>query len=214
MPWKHVLRLHDAWEHAVQPRHAVELLVLLAPERENAGEHHIQQHSRRPDIADLALVPVVYEHLRRNVLRCPTQRFTKGLPQLVFRVPEVAELQLHLIRVWVPGQQRILQLDVTIGNAKMVEEVHCHQQLLEQAPCMCLRQALGALWGLSRGRSRAIAAVACIPGVYQVCHVATTDVLHHDAQVLVRQEELMELDNVLVALQQSVIQNLALCGTV
>lgn len=41
----------------------VQLLVLLAPEGEHAREQHVQQHARGPDVADLAMVPVVDQHL-------------------------------------------------------------------------------------------------------------------------------------------------------
>ena len=35
----------------------VHLLVLLAPEGEDAGEHNVQQHAAAPDVTDLALIP-------------------------------------------------------------------------------------------------------------------------------------------------------------
>lgn len=57
----------------------VQLLVLLSPEGEDAGEQHIQQHAGGPDVGDLALVPVVYQHLGGDVLWCPAQRLAQAL---------------------------------------------------------------------------------------------------------------------------------------
>ena len=136
-------------------------------------------------------------------------------------------------------QERVLELDVPVGDPQLVAELHRDHQLLEKGPGDRLREAprdrLGPRRRSGSGSSAAGsgAAVVVVVAAAPVCrrrrrshgnalpvpqhvleHVPAARVLHHDREVPRRQEHLLEADDVRVARAEPVVDDLAQRGLV
>ena len=169
----------------VAPRVLAAALERVAPDH-----HHVQQHAAAPDVGRLAVVGVLRalaeDHLRRQIGTRSDQGRRNGVLDDVLGVSEVADLDQGPRLV---VQQRVLELDVAVGDAHPVAVVEPDDQLLEEPPGQLL------------GDASVLADV--------VHEVASGCVLHDDGEVALRQEDALELDDVVVQ-QVLVVQNLAL----
>ena len=152
--------------------------------------HHVQQHAAAPDVGHLAVVGVLRalaeDHLRCQIRTRSDNRRRDGVVDGMLRVAEVTDLDQG------PGtvvEESVLELDVAIGDVHTVAVVESDDQLLEEPS----GQRLGDASVLT-----------------DVAHeVAAGCVLHDDGEVVLRQEDALELDDVVVQ-EVLVVENLAL----
>mmetsp|Transcript_33091 Transcript_33091/g.85825 ORF Transcript_33091/g.85825 Transcript_33091/m.85825 type:complete len:262 (-) Transcript_33091:156-941(-) len=161
-------------------------LVLRPLEGVLPRQHRVQHHPARPDVRPLAVVVAVRDDLGRHVQVGADLGLGHGVVLVALGVAEVADLEQRLDVV---GQQRVLELDVSVDHPLVVHVVHSADELLEEPARLILRET--------------------VAGDHKVEQVAACGILHRDADVLFRENHLLELDDVRVV-QVAVVVDLAL----
>mmetsp|Transcript_33090 Transcript_33090/g.85821 ORF Transcript_33090/g.85821 Transcript_33090/m.85821 type:complete len:262 (-) Transcript_33090:156-941(-) len=161
-------------------------LVLRPLEGVLPRQHRVQHHPARPDVRPLAVVVAVRDDLGRHVQVGADLGLGDRVVLVALGVAEVADLEQRLDVV---GQQRVLELDVSVDHPLVVHVVHSADELLEEPARLILRET--------------------VAGDHKVEQVAACGILHRDADVLFRENHLLELDDVRVV-QVAVVVDLAL----
>jgi hypothetical protein len=83
-------------------------------------QHDVQHDPTRPDVGLFAIVLVVQEHFRGDVVGGAAHSLGPGVYKLILAVPKVANLH---VGAGLPGiQQSILQLDVPVPSQIFINE--------------------------------------------------------------------------------------------
>mmetsp|Transcript_13193 Transcript_13193/g.34156 ORF Transcript_13193/g.34156 Transcript_13193/m.34156 type:complete len:417 (+) Transcript_13193:105-1355(+) len=155
-----------------------------------AKEHGVQQHAARPHVRLLsAVLDAALEHLGRDVRRRANRGLGLGVQVRRLAVPKIADLHARRRFLPVRVQQCVLQLEVPVADSHAVAVLQPANELLEKVARLRLLKAP------PRGD-----ALKQLPARRK---------LHHDRQVVLHQEDLVEADDVGVA-QRAVVQDLPL----
>ena len=89
-------------------------------------EHDIEHDTAGPDVCGLAVIVVIKQDLRRDVVRRPADRFGPRIHKLVLAVAEVAQLHPRLRQTAI--QKSVLQLDVPAASRTITPQT-CTEQV-------------------------------------------------------------------------------------
>jgi hypothetical protein len=160
----------------------VEVRRLGVLEGEVAAHHRVQHHARAPDVRADAVVLLAGNHFGCGI----AGRTTGRLQQLVFLV-HVTETEVDNLERLVVVEQQVLRLEVTVAHAARVQVLDARNQLLVELARLLLLQTR-------------------VPHDV-VEQLAAVGVLHDHEELLLRLDDLVQLDDVVVA---HLLQNLYL----
>jgi len=160
----------------------VEVRRLGVLEGQVAAHHRVQHHARAPDVRADAVVLLAGNHFGRSV----AGRTTGCLQQLVFLV-HVTETEVDNLECLVVVEQQVLGLEVTVAHAALVQVLDARDQLLVELARLLLLQTR-------------------VPHDV-VEQLAAVGVLHDHEELLLGLDDLVQLDDVVVA---HLLQNLYL----